>query len=210
MKGGIPRVKCSVRPRLPGGVGAAGIMVLWLICAGARGADRPYGHGDITLGDSFQRLAATLDLRDINAALTGQAARKAAMPDLGRRGYGCVRRDDAYADVTCVSHDEKVGGADTREIRLQFLGGVLQQLSITAELKHVDAVMEAVRAQHGAPHRAEPAPAGGYPSFHWRNSESSIVAYSGKDLVFVSFELATYAEGVKRRQSRERPVNECR
>lgn len=181
-----------------------------LYCVGAVAADQPYGHGDITLGDSFQALAAALDFRDINAALAPQAARKAGMPDLGRRGYGCLRRDDPYADVTCVSHDEKVGSGETREIRLQFLGGVLQQLSITAEIQRFDAVMETVRGRYGAPQRTEPAPPGGFPSYHWRNGVSSIVAYGGKDLVFVLFELATYAEVVKARLHRDQPVNECR
>lgn len=164
--------------------------------------DRPYGHEEIALGASYQALAARLDFRDINEALADQARRKAAMPDLGRRGYGCLRRDDPYADMTCVTHDEKVGGAETREIRLQFLNGVLQQFSITAEIQYVDKVVEAVRARHGAPERSEPGAAGGFPSWHWKNGVSSIVAYGGKDLVFVSFELASYPEAVKARQSR--------
>ena len=167
--------------------------------AAAHAADQPYGHGDITLGASFQALDAALDFRDIHAALAEQGQRKATKPDLGRRGYGCMRREDAYADVTCVSHDERVGGAETREIRLHFLNGTLQQFSITAEIQHLDTVMEAVRARYGAAERREPATAGGFPSWLWRNGVSGIVAYGGKDLVFVSFELATYAEAVRAR-----------
>lgn len=185
------------------------LLVLFL-SADAFSADQPYGHADIALGTSYQALAATLDFRDINAALAQQKVLKGAPPDLGRRGYGCLRRDDPYADVTCVSHDEKVGGGETREVRLQFLGDVLQQLSITAEVQRYDAVVETVRARYGPPQRSEPAPPGGYPSHHWRNGVSSIVAYGGKDLVFVQFELATYAEAVKARQRRDRAVNECR
>src|SRR5215831_8225011 len=113
----------------------SGIAALFLLFAAtACAADEPYGQADIKLGDSYQALATSLDFRDIHAAVAEQAARKSAHPDLGRRGYGCVRRDDAYADVSCVSHDEKIGGADTREIRLQFLNGVLQQFSISADI----------------------------------------------------------------------------
>ena len=177
----------------------AGGIALALLCASAHAADQPYGHGDITLGASFQALDAALDFRDIHAALATQG--KAAKPDLGRRCYGCMRREDPYADLTCVSHDEKVGGAETREIRLHFLNGVLQQFSITAEIQHLDTVMETLRARYGAAERREPATAGGFPSWLWHNGVSSIVAYGGKDLVFVSFELATYAEAVKARQS---------
>lgn len=61
--------------------------------------------------------------------------------------------------------------------------------------------MQALRERHGAPLQADPAPAGGYPTSAWRNADSSITAYGGKDLVFVSFELAGYAEAVKRRQA---------
>jgi len=122
---------------------------------------------------------------------------------------GCARRDDPYADVACVSHDERVGGAETREIRLHFLDGVLQQFSITAEIRHFDAVMQVLRERHGTPQQTESAPAGGYPSSAWRNAESRIIAYGGKDLVFVSFELAGYAEAVKRKQGGTRP-QECR
>jgi hypothetical protein len=122
---------------------------------------------------------------------------------------GLARRDDPYADVACVSHDERVGGAETREIRLHFLDGVLQQFSITAEIRHFDAVMQVLRERHGTPQQTEPAPAGGYPSSAWRNAESRIIAYGGKDLVFVSFELAGYAEAVKRKQGGAQP-QECR
>src|SRR5262245_26390174 len=133
--------------------------LLLLPAFNALAADQPYGQADITLGASYQALAAALDFRDIHAAVAEQAARRAAKPELGRRGYGCVRRDDAYADVSCVSHDEKIGDADTREIRLQFLNGVLQQFSISADIPRFDAVMAALRAQHGPPQVVEAATA---------------------------------------------------
>ena len=180
---------------------------LLLLACGA--AAEPYRYDDVRLGASFTRLAHDLDFRDIHVAIAGQHEKQAAKPDLGRRGYGCARRDDPYADVACVSHDERVGGAETREIRLHFLDGVLQQFSITAEIRHFDAVMQVLRERHGAPQQTEPAPAGGYPSSAWRNAESRIIAYGGKDLVFVSFELAGYAEAVKRKQGGARP-QECR
>lgn len=169
----------------------------------------PYRFDDIRLGASFQRLAHELDFRDIHAAVAQQNERKSAKPDLGRHGYSCALREDPYADIACVSHDERVGGAETREIRLHFLEGRLQQFSITAEIQHYDAVMQALRSRYGAPQAADAAPAGGYSSTHWRNGDSRIVAYSGKDLVFVSFELAGYPDAVKRKSSGER-ANECR
>ena len=184
-----------------------GCWLLLLLASGA--AAEPYRYDDVRLGASFTRLAHDLDFRDIHAAIAAQQDKQAAKPDLGRRGYGCARREDPYADVACVSHDERVGGAETREIRLHFLDGVLQQFSITAEIRHFDAVMEALRERHGTPQQTEPAPAGGYPSSAWRNAESRIIAYGGKDLVFVAFELAGYAEAVKRKQGGGQPP-ECR
>jgi hypothetical protein len=184
------------------------VAVLFSFCCGSAGAE-PYRFDDIRLGASFERLARDLDLRDIEAAIAAQRETKAPKPDLGRRGYGCTRRDDAYADVGCVSHDEKVDGEQTREIRLLFLEGVLQQFSITAEIRHYDAVMRALRERFGPPQQINPAPPGGYPSSVWRTAESRITAYDGKDLVFVSFELAGYGEAVKRRQNGVRP-QECR
>jgi hypothetical protein len=178
----------------------AALIVLSLASAAAGAADQPYGHGDITLGASYETLAAALDFRNIYAAIAEQAERRTSKPELGRRGYGCIRREDAYADITCVSHDERIGGAQMREIRLQFLDGVLQQFSITAEIQYFDVVMGAVRARYGQPDREEPATAGAYASWRWRNSVSSVVGYAGKDLVFVSFELAIYADAVKLRQ----------
>jgi hypothetical protein len=169
----------------------------------------PFRFDDVRLGASFTRLAHDLDFRDINAAIGAQKSQSVMKPDLGRRGYGCARREDAYADVACVSHDERVGGAEMREIRLQFLDGVLQQFSITAEIQYYDVVMKALRERVGAPQQSEPAPAGGYPSSAWRNEESRITAYAGKDLVFVSFELAGYADAVKRKESGAQP-QECR
>ena len=191
---------------------ALGVLAVQLLvggCAAVAPPAEPYRFDDIRLGASFQRLAHELDFRDVHAAVAEQKARNATRPDLGRRGYGCARRDDPYADVACVSHDERVGGAQTREIRLHFLEGRLQQFSITAEIRHYDAVMEALRNRYGAPHAADPAPAGGYSSASWRNPDSLIISYGGKDLVFVSFELAGYAEAVKRKASGERPA-ECR
>jgi hypothetical protein len=173
-------------------------------------AAEPYRYDDIRLGSSLQRLVHDLDLRDIHAAIAQQKESQAAKPDLGRRGYGCARREDAFADAACVSHDERVGSAETREIRLHFLDGVLQQFSITSEIRHFEAVMGALRERYGAAHETRAAPAGGYPSSSWRNPESSIVAYGGQDLVFVSFELAGYGEAVKRKQAGGQPAAECR
>jgi hypothetical protein len=181
----------------------------WLSTVAAATAAEPYRFDDVRLGASFTRLSQDLDFRDINAAIAAQKGRAEVKPDLGRRGYGCARREDAYADVTCVSHDEHVGGAEMREIRLQFLDGILQQFSITAEIRYVEAVMQALRERIGAPQQMQAAPAGGFPSSSWRNAESSITAYAGKDLVFVSFELAGYAEAVKRKQSGGQ-AQECR
>lgn len=183
--------------------------VYWVLALSAfatAAAAEPYGFGDISLGASYQRLAAVLDFRDINAAIAEQKARGRATPDLGRRGYGCMRRDDASADVTCVSHEEKAGGAPTREIRLQFLEGMLQQFSITAEIAYRDAVIGAVSARHGAPQMDAAARP---PLYRWDNGESRIVAVGGKDLVFVSFELSGYAAAVERKGSGA-PSNACR
>lgn len=158
-----------------------------LICgciAVVAGAE-PYRFDDIRLGASFVRLAHELDFRDIHAAVAEQQDRKASKPDLGRRGYSCARRDDPHADVTCVSHEERVGGAETREIRLHFLDGLLQQFSISAEIRRFDAVMDAVGAQNGAS-RVDGSTSP--PLYRWDNGESKIMAYSGKDLVFVAFE----------------------
>ena len=185
------------------------ILAAWLGATVMTAAAEPYRFDDVRLGASFTRLSHDLDFRDINAAIAAQKGQATVKPDLGRRGYGCARREDAYADVTCVSHDERVGGAEMREIRLQFLDGVLQQFSITAEIRHVDAVMQALRERLGAPQQTQVAPSGGFPSSSWRNAESSITAYAGKDLVFVSFELAGYADAVKRKQSGAQP-QECR
>lgn len=197
--------ECRIR-RFRWRFGALAAQLLW--CAGSAAAE-PYRYDDIRLGASLARLARDLDFRDIHAAIAQQKESQAVKPDLGRRGYGCARREDAYADVGCVSHDEHVGGAETREIRLHFLAGILQQFSITAEIRHFDAVMGALRLRLGSPHEARPAPAGGYAASAWKNAESSLVAYGGKDLVFVSFELAGYAEAVKRKQAGG-PAAECR
>lgn len=179
------------------------------VCLAAGASAEPYGYDGIRLGASFQRLTQELDFRDIHAAVAAQKELNTVKPDLGRRGYGCARRDDPYADVTCVSHEELVEGAETREIRLHFLDGRLQQFSITAEIRHFDTVMQALRRRYGAPQAAEPASAGDYPSVAWRNAESQIVGYGGKDLVFVSFELSGYQDAVKRKAGGAR-VSECR
>lgn len=181
------------------------VCLSFLIFAAAHGADQPYGLDDIALGASYARLAAALDFRYIHSAIAAQKETKSAKPDLGRRGYGCARREDPFADIACVSHDERVDGVETREVRLHFLDGILQQFSITGEIRQYEAVMQALRERHGAPQRMEPAPAGGYPASSWRNADSSIIAYGGKDLVFVSFELAGYGAAVKRKQSGHQP-----
>ena len=187
----------------------AAVLGLALAACPVMGAAEPYRYDDIRLGAPLARLAHDLDFRDIHAAIAQQQAQHAAKPNLGRRGYGCARREDAFADVACVSHEERVGGAPTREIRLHFLAGILQQVSFTAEIRFLEAVMRAIRERHGDPASAQPAAAGGYPSSRWRNADSSITAYGGQDLVFVSYELVGYAEAVKRKQSGA-PAQECR
>ena len=158
--------------------------------AAAAAEDATYGLLDITLGSSYSRLERELDFRSITTSLAQMAGNK---PDLGRRGYGCMRRDDPQADIGCVSHIEKVDGVETREIRLHFLNGRLYQFSMSAEVRHYDAVIVALRARNGAPRPAEDV-------VRWQNESGSIAAYRGKDLVFVNFELAGYAEAVRRKR----------
>jgi len=117
-----------------------------------------------------------------------------------------MRGANAYADIVCVSHDERVDGVPTREIRLQFLDGVLQKFSITVEIDRSDAVLTALRREHGEPAEKRPAAAGAFASQHWRNAESTIAVYRGQDLVFASFELAGYGEAVARRQRPAAPA----
>ena len=186
----------------PRALGAAGL-ALGLV---APLAAAPYGFDGIRLGASYQRLSAELDFRDIHAAIAQRKGSGRAAPDLGRRGYGCLRREDAFADVTCVSHDERVAGAPTREIRLHFLEGILQQFSITAEIAHAPAVLDAVSGRNGAPRVDDSAQP---PVYRWDNGESSILATGGKDLVFISFELSGYPAAVERKRSGA-PANACR
>lgn len=189
--------------RISGWLGAS-IVLLFGVAAVV--VAEPYTFGSIRLGASFDELARSLDPPDIHAALERGLAAKAMRPDLGRRGYGCMRREDPYAEVACVSHDEKVGGTPTREVRLQFLNGVLQQFSITVEIAEIDAMMAELRQRYGAPREAKAAMGGAYASYHWRNADSTIAAYSGDNLVFVSFELAGYQEAVARRQRDASPA----
>ncbi|MCW5604246.1 MAG: hypothetical protein KIT18_06855 [Burkholderiales bacterium] len=167
----------------------------------------PYALGEIRLGTGFNALAEALDFRDIHSALAKQAESRKPRPDLGRRGYGCMFRDDAYADVTCVSHDEKLDGIALREIRMHFLETVLQQFSVTAEIGYFDAVMQAMTSRYGAP-RLETGPDGSS-AYRWSNGESTITGHAGKDLVFIGFQLASYPEAVRRKRERGK-VPECR
>ena len=178
-------------------LGASFILTLGFVAAAAAA---PYGFGDIRLGSSFGELSRRLDFRDIGSALDQQHATKARKPDLGRRGFGCLRGANGYADIVCVSHDENIGEAPTREVRLQFLDGVLETFSITVEAGRSEALLAALRSRYGAPHETRPAITGAFASQHWRNADSTISAYRGKDLLFVSFELAGYREAVERRQ----------
>jgi hypothetical protein len=177
---------------------------LCLSTASVLAADEPFGVLDIVLGTSYARLEQQLDFRDINTSL---AETRPGKPDFGRRGYGCMKRDDPFADVGCVSHAEKINGVETREIRLHFIFGRLQQFSVTAELQHFDAVVGYLRARYGEPRQVAASVQDAAPSLEWQDETGRIVAYRGKDLVFVNFELASYAGAVKRK--REGASVEC-
>ncbi len=180
-------------------------LCLFAAAPSVQAANQPFGVLDIPLGASHARLAHELDFRDIGAAL---AAATAGKPDLGKRGYGCMARDDPFADIGCVSHDEKLEGKETREIRLHFLHGRLQQFSLSAEQQHYDAVIGYLRRRYGEPQPVAASSAGGAPALKWQNESAHIVAYRGKDLVYVNFELASYADAVKRKRAGE--SLECR
>jgi hypothetical protein len=167
---------------------------------GAAAADMPYGVLDIGLGASYARLERDLDFRDINESL----AKRAGKPDLGKRGYGCMQREDDFSDVDCVSHLERLDGIETREIRLHFLEGRLQQFSVTSEVQNFDAVVGYLTARFGAPQPVPLKSADEQPSVKWQNEAGHIVAYRGKDLVFVNFELASYPDAVKRKREGHR------
>jgi len=176
-----------------------------LIASGTQAADMPYGLLDIALGSSYMQLERALDLRDINAALA--AMHGSDKPDLGRRGYGCLLREDEFADIGCVSHDERLGTIATREVRLQFLAGRLQQISLTAEARYFDAVLDYLRRRYGAPQVVTTT---GLPRYEWRNAVSNMYAIRGPDLVFVSLELASYQSVVARKREHGSSVPECR
>ena len=170
----------------------------WMSVAAA--ADAPYGVLDIGLGASYARLEQQLDFRNINEAL----AKGGGKPDLGKRGYGCTQREDEFADVGCVSHVERLEGVETREIRLHFLEGRLQQFSVTAEVQHYDAVIAYLTKRFGAA-RAVPAKTQDeQASVTWESDAGQIVALRGKDLVFVNFQLVAYPEAVKRKREGKR------
>ena len=175
------------------------IAVLLLGAMPAFAADETFGLLDIALGSSYARLERDLDFRYITASLAQMAGN---IPDLGKRGYGCMRRDDPQADIGCVSHVEKLGGVETREIRLHFLNGRLYQFSMSAEVQHYDAVIAQLRARNGAPQIDSENDA-----VRWKNESGQVAAYRGKDLVFVNFELASYADAVKRK--RDGALLEC-
>ncbi len=163
----------------------------------AMAADETFGLLDITLGASYGRLERDLDFRYITTSLAQMTGNT---PDLGKRGYGCMRRDDAMADIGCVSHVETLAGIPTREIRLNFLNGRLYQFSMSAEVQYYEAVLAQLRARNGAPAASDDA-------LRWQSESGQVAAYRGKDLVFVNFELAGYADAVKRK--REGATLEC-
>jgi hypothetical protein len=167
--------------------------LFWAAPAARAAGEDTYGLLDITLGSSYARLERDLDFRYITASLAQMTGNK---PDLGKRGYGCMRRDDPQADVGCVSHDEKLGGIVTREIRLHFLNGRLYQFSMSAEVQHYEAMLAELRSRNGAPQNA----AGAEEAVRWQNESGRIAAYRGKDLVFVNFELLSYADAVQRKR----------
>ena len=176
-------------------------MLIVATTATAAAADTTFGVLDIALGASYARLERDLDFHDINATL---AKTQSGKPDLGKRGYGCMQRDDDFADVGCVSHTERLDGIDTREIRLHFLEGRLLQFSVTAEVQNFEAVIAYLRARYGAPEELPVKNAGDQPGVRWQSEGGQIIAYRGKDLVFVNFELATYSGAVKRKHDGQR------
>ena len=177
------------------------VLVLAVATSAAAAADMSYGVLDIVLGSSYARLERDLDFRDINETL---AKTRSGKPDLGKRGYGCMQRDDDFADTACVSHTERLEGIETREIRLHFLDNRLQQFSLTAEVQNFEAVVAYQRGRYGSPQTIPAQNAGEQPSIKWQNEAGYIVAYRGKDLVFVNFELATYPVAVKRKRDGQR------
>jgi hypothetical protein len=181
------------------------LAILLTAMANAHAADAPYGLLDITLGESYAQLSRELDLHDINAALT--ALHESGKPDLGLRGYGCMSREDEFADIGCVSHDERLNDVTTREIRLQFLGDRLQQMSLTAEARYFDAVVNYLRQRYGPPTVATMMDS---PRYEWSNASSRMYALRGPNLVFVSLELVSYQTAVVRKRAYGSSTPECR
>lgn len=179
------------------------ITITALITTGATtalAADEPFGVLDIGLGASYGRLERDLDFRDLNASL----AKKAGVPDLGKRGYGCMQRDDDFADIGCVSHTERLDGTETREIRLHFLDGRLQQFSLSAEVRNFAAVIAYLTIRFGPPQVVPAQSVTEQPATRWQSPAGQIVAHRGKDLVFVNFELVSYPDAVKRKREGQR------
>ena len=178
------------------------LIACWLAtAAGAVAAQTQFGVLDIVLGTSYGRLERDLDFRNIDATL---ASTQSGKPDFGKRGYGCMQRDDDFADTACVSHTERLDGTEMREIRLHFIEGRLQQFSLTAEVQYYEAVVGYLQARFGAPLAVPARNDGDQPAVRWQSESARIYAYRGKDLVFVNFELASYPAAVKRKRDGQR------
>ncbi len=80
---------------------------------------------------------------------------------------------------------------------------------MTAEVQHHADVTDYLRRRYGEPQIGPATGPGAMPSLKWQDDSARITAYRGANLVFVNFELASYADAVRRR--RAHPENrECR
>jgi hypothetical protein len=71
-------------------------------------------------------------------------------------------------------------------------------------VQNFDSVVGYLRARFGAPQLVIAQGPTELPSVKWQNEAGQIVAYRGKDLVFVSFELVSYPAAVKRKREGQR------
>lgn len=171
---------------------------LWLLMGAIAGfacADEGrYDFHDVRLGETYVMAVHRLDMRDIEQALAAAAGK--GKPDLGAHGYGCMRREDAGAEVSCVTHDVHPHGLELREIRLSFIEGTLQFFSVTAELGQRDGLIARIQSRFGRPAQTAAEPG----VLHWSSGTTNIRLHTGPSLTFASFESASYAAAVERRR----------
>jgi hypothetical protein len=105
-------------------------------------------------------------------------------------------------DRVCSATSGTYAGAPIKGATAAFISDRLVTVTVGLELRHLPAVLEALRDAHGGGQREKQT--NGSPAYRWRKGDTSILVFPFGSMVFVEIESSVFAADIEKKREQRR------